>query len=241
MQIQEISPDAYNVGVINSIKHLFEDVRQESKPITFALTYMGTYITIMRQGFTKAAALVIEANYHKLYRESDEWVEKRIQEAAKVGYTTVAFGLRLRCPILHQTVLGLRNTPYEAASESRTVGNAQGQSYGMLNNRAGNELYDRLEDTEFEEDILPCADIHDAQYFLVRDSVRPLHWLNVNLIQCMQWQELPELAHDKVKLGAGLDVFHPNWSNAIGLPNNASKQELRRVCKEAMAKYNSNK
>lgn len=48
----------------------------------------------------------------------------------------VAFGLRVRTPLLKQVVFGARGMPYEAAAEGRTAGNALGQSYGLLNNRA---------------------------------------------------------------------------------------------------------
>ena len=45
----------------------------------------------------------------------------------------------------------------------------------------------------------------------------------------MSWQELPEIAHDTVKLGAELDVFYPSWENEITLPNNATQQEIKDV------------
>ena len=46
----------------------------------------------------------------------------------------------------------------------------------------------------------------------------------------MSWQKLPEIQHETVKLSGGVDIFYPNWSNAIGLPNNASKQTIKDVC-----------
>jgi DNA polymerase-1 len=224
------------VDSINSIKNDHDDLRQRSKSPTFLLTYGGTHIGIVRLGFTPAEALSIEANYHKLYAESDKWVAGKISEASDLGYVTIAFGLRLRCPILKQTVLGNRRTPFEAEAEGRTVGNALGQSYGLLNNRAGNELMERLAKSEFVEDILPVADIHDAMYFLVRDNIHAIEWLNTNLIECMSWQELPAIKHDKVKLGANLAVYYPSWAHEISLPNNIDAHEIKRVCNEAMIK-----
>jgi DNA polymerase-1 len=43
----------------------------------------------------------------------------------------------------------------------------------------------------------------------------------------MQWQELPEIQHDTVKLGAALDIFWPSWADALELPNDASTEEIR--------------
>lgn len=37
IQYEEITPEEYNVGVINSIKHKYPELRQASKPVTFAL------------------------------------------------------------------------------------------------------------------------------------------------------------------------------------------------------------
>ena len=45
----------------------------------------------------------------------------------------------------------------------------------------------------------------------------------------MEWQNLPEIAHDQVKLGGDVEVFLPDWSNGIPLPNNASEELIEAV------------
>lgn len=77
-------------------------------------------------GFPEDEAKMIEKRYHDLYQESDKWVQDRLTEASQTGYVEVAFGLRVRTPLLHQ-VRGLKRTPYEAEAEGRTAGNALGQ------------------------------------------------------------------------------------------------------------------
>jgi DNA polymerase-1 len=42
----------------------------------------------------------------------------------------------------------------------------------------------------------------------------------------MQWQELPEIAHPSVKLGANLGIFWPSWAKETVLPNNATAAEI---------------
>jgi DNA polymerase-1 len=212
------------VQSINSIEQFYEDLRQESKGPTFALTYGGTYHTLMDQGFSEEEAKEIEGNYHALYKVSDQWVQDKIQKATQTGYTTVAFGLRLRTPLLGKSLYG--KLSYEAQAEGRTMGNAHGQSYGMLNNRAAIEFQERVLNSRFKHDILPISHIHDAQYFIIRDNIATLEFVNNNLIECMQWQELPEIAHDQVKLGGELSVFYPTWADETKLPNNATRQEL---------------
>jgi DNA polymerase-1 len=220
---------------INSIKKLFPEVRQDSKEPTFLLTYGGTYFGLMKNvGLSKEVALSIEDNYHKLYVESDEWVQAKLDKASEVGYLTVAFGLRVRTPLLHQCFMNSSKTLYEAKSESRTGGNALGQSYGMLNNRAAIDLQERLFDTDYRYDILPAAHIHDAQYFLVRDNTDVVSWLNINLAECMAWQDLPELEHDVVKLGGELSLFFPSWKNEHEIPNGFTQDEIKTVIKKSI-------
>ena len=216
---------------VNQLKKNDHPLRQESKAPTFALTYQGTWITLVRNlGWSEEKAKAIEANYHELYKVSDEYIAKRIAQAAQDGYVEVAFGLRVRTPLLGQTILGTRSTPYEAAAEGRTAGNAMGQSYGLLNNRAANAFMERVWASEFKYDVRPVALIHDAIYLLIRDDVRVVEWVNRELITAMQWQELPEIQHDQVKLGAALDIFWPNWSQSVTLPNGADQETIRAMC-----------
>ena len=111
--------------------------------------------------------------------------------------------------------------PYEAKAEGRTAGNALGQSYGLLNNRAAAAFMEAVWDSPFRYDILPCGLIHDAIYILVKRKLNVIEFANRELIKAMRWQELPEIQHDTVKLGAALDIFYPTWADPITLPNEA--------------------
>jgi DNA polymerase-1 len=212
---------------INSIEKKYKKVRQKSKAPTFALTYAGTYKTLMVNcGFTEEAAKAIEANFHKLYAVSDEWNAAKLALAKRDGYTTLAFGLRLHTPVLKASCEG-RARPTEAAAEERSAGNAFGQSYGLLNSRAHHAFMDRVIEAKLWNDIKPAAQIHDAGYYWVRKSVKLLKWVNDNLIPEMEWTEgCPELQHDVIKLGGNLIVYSPNWATEIKLPNNASYREI---------------
>ena len=222
---------------VNTIKEKHAQLRQDSKSPTFLLTYGGTYHGMMNNlGWSEDMAKRIETNYHELYKVSDEYVARRLEQASKDGYVDVAFGLRVRTPLLKQVIFGSSRMPYEAAAEGRTAGNALGQSYGLLNNRAANEFMQKVWNSSYRYDVLPVALIHDAIYLLVRDDVRVVEWVNRELIKSMQWQELPEIQHPTVKLGAALDIFWPDWSHPITLPNDADQKTLRFICDEAQIK-----
>lgn len=226
------------VESINSIQDKYKKLRQESKAPTFLLTYGGSYIGLMQNcGFSEEKAKLIESKYHELYAVSDKWVASKLEQASKDGYITAAFGLRVRTPMLHKVVWNTSKTPYEAQAEGRTAGNALGQSWGTLNNRAANEFMERVWNSPYAEFIRPCAQIHDAQYYLLADNYDVVHWVNQNLVECVQWQDHPDIWHEEVKLGGEFGIFYPSWANEISLKNGASIEEIRSTCTEGYDRY----
>lgn len=226
-RIEEIEARRFDVDEINSIQVKYKPQRQESKVPTFALTYDGTFNTLMTgSGFSREKAKLIEARYHELYKVSDQWVASKLDEASKTGYVTVAFGLRVRTPLLKQVIRRTSKTPYEAEAEGRSAGNALGQSWCLLNSRAGVEFNAIVRASNYRLDIRPCAQIHDAQYFLIRDDIGAILFTNEHLVKAVQWQEHPDIAHDEVKLGGELSIFHPNWSKEYTIPNGATADEI---------------
>jgi DNA polymerase I len=220
--------DPNSVESINSIAKKYKQYRQDSKAPTFALTYQGTYHTLMNNcGFSKELAQAIETAYKGLYKVSIKWVNDKLEQATKDGYVTVAFGLRVRTPLLKQTVLNTRKTPREAQAEGRTAGNAMGQSYCMLNNRAASEFMGKVRKSKYRLDIKPCAHIHDAQYYLIRDAgFGPLMYMNEHLPKAVAWQDDPEIYHDKVKLSGSVEIFWPNWNHGFDIPNSANEDVI---------------
>lgn len=215
------------VSSINSIKKLFDPVRHDSKAPTFMMTYGGSEHGLVEKfGFSKKEAREIYGNYHTLYIESDEYVQRRIDEAANLGYITLAFGLRLRCPLLSNTI---RKSSYQArgtSEDERTLGNAIGQSYGQLNNRAMVAFMNHVWNSKFKYEIFPIAPIHDASYYITYDDLDAIMFVNKHLITEMQWQEDPLIAHDRVKIGAELDIAYPNWAYPFTIPNGADAKTI---------------
>jgi len=234
---QMVGIDPEDVSSINSISKKYPHLRQLSKSPTFALTYMGTYKTLMKTfGFTEEMAKQIEANYHQLYRVSDEWVQARIKEAQKTGYVELAFGLRLRTPMLPQVILESEALPYQVHKEIKTAGNALGQSYGLLNSNSANLFMQRVWKSEYATSVLPISQIHDSQYYMIRNNLGCLKWVNDNLIQCMKWNKLPAIQHPVVKLEASLELYYPDWSQPISIPNKLSLDKLGKHLKFELTK-----
>lgn len=235
-QMPDIDPNS--VESVNAIKTKYPDLRQDSKGPTFLLTYGGTHHGIVSQfNIPLDKAIQIETRYHELYRVSDAWVAARIAEAGQTGYVTGAFGLRLRTPLLRQVILGTSRTPYEAQAEGRTAGNALGQSWCLLNSRAGSELMGRVRSSKYRLDIRPCAQIHDAGYVLIRDDMDVLLYTNHHYSEAVRWQDHPDIAHDQVKLSGQLGIFFPSWAEEMPIPNKTDAEEIKALAQKHHAKH----
>lgn len=224
-QMPDINPDS--VESINSIAEKYPDLRDSGKAPTFAKTYQGTWRTLMdRCGFSKAFAIQISDAFDDLYRTSIEWVQKKLDQASIDGYVTVAFGHRVRTPRLAQVIRGTSKTPYEAEAEGRSAGNALGQSWCMLNSRAASEFLGKVRTSAHKHWIRPCAQIHDASYYLVKDDLPTLHFANTHLVAAAEWQDHPDIAHNEVHLGGTLEIYWPTWTDGIKVPNYATEEQI---------------
>jgi DNA polymerase-1 len=233
-QMPDINPNS--VPSINSIESAYKMLRQDSKAPTFALTYQGTWKTLMTNcGFSMEKAQMVEAKYKALYKVSIAWVQGKLDQASKDGYVTAAFGLRVRTPLLAQVVRGTSKTPHEAEAEGRTAGNALGQSWCLLNSRANMEFMQGVRKSKHRLAIRPCAQIHDAGYFLIRDDIDALLYTNEHLVKAVQWQDHPDIAHPEVKLGGELSIFYPSWDTEITIPNGASEAVLAETIEAALS------
>lgn len=209
-----------------------EAIRQEAKAPSFALQYGGTWATLHKNiGLPKPVAKAVEIGYHKLYGGLAAFAALNTKFASKHGYVECAFGLRLRTPLLKQCVMGTSKTPREAESEARSAGNAITQSYGMLSNRVAIAMQKRIEESPYRYDIFLSNQIHDAIYFVWKDDVHITHWLNLALIEEMEWQEYPAIQSEDVKIGGEMD-FGYSWDKQITIPNKASLEQIIELRKQ---------
>ena len=243
MKIEPITEIEYRVGVINSIAKTHKALRQQSKPCTFSQQYGGTYRTLMvNSGFDEDTAKAIESNYHKAYRVTKTWEDALIAQASKDGYVTCAFGLRLRTPLLKQTLLNVSATPQAATGEQRTAINAVQQSWGLLNTRAGIATMRQVRaNKDLRLNIRPSSQIHDSQYFIVRNDPDILLWLNEVLVKEVNWNHDPKIFHPQVNLGGNLSVFYPSWDKELEIPNNISKTQLESLANDYVSTFQTNK
>lgn len=235
-ELDKLAPEEIKVK-LEELKAEYKHDRQRSKQVSFALQYGGSPITLEKNnGFSHEEAQAIYDNYHKLYKISTEFKAKAIEQAQKDGYVTGAFGLRVRTPVLYKTIRGLKTSPKEVEAEARTAANAIMQSWCCLNSRSASEFMSIVRASEYKEDIRLCAEVHDATYFLVRDDIDVVLWLNENLVKCVEWQNDPVIADGTVHLGGELSLFFPDWAHEITVPNHCSKEELLNLVDDSVNK-----
>lgn len=236
-QMPDIDPTS--VESINSIAVKYKPLRGESKAPTFALTYQGTWKTLMTNcGFSEEKAKNTEARFKELYVWSIKWIEAKIEEASKRGYIETAFGLRVRTPLLHQVIRGNSRTPHEAEAEGRTAGNALGQGWCLLNSRAWNEFMgDHVRPNPvMRMNIRPCAQIHDAGYALVKDDMATVLFMNKHLVDAVNWQDHDDIRHPDVGLGGELSLFYPTWADEMEIPNGATAEQIETLLQKHVDK-----
>lgn len=233
----EVNSKEY-IDIVNSIADHpeYSQFRQRSKSPTFALTYAGTYLTLMKNlGFTEEEARKVEEQYHTLYQVSTLFIQAKINQAIIDGHVTGAFGLRVRTPLLGASLPNTKLSS-EAAAEARTAGNALGQGWGLLNDRAMNAVMNQVDNSKWRGMVQPCAKIHDCCYYLVRNNAELLTWFNELVVKESLWQDHPEIYHPEVGLGGQLDVFYPNWATPLTLPEECSQEEVVSLVQEHIGK-----
>lgn len=177
-------------------------------------------------GFPEPKAKAIEDGHKKLYHVLHSWSQDNKVKMINQGYISCAFGLKVRTPLLAKSMLGDSSPLLE--SEFRGANNAVTQSWGLLTTRAGTEFKQRLDVSTERFNILNINFIHDAIYLLARKTVPTIRWVNKHLIECMKWQDHPDIKSDEIKLEAELDIGL-GWDKMLTLPNNATDEQIQEL------------
>ena len=237
---KEITHEQYEATIINSIEDIYTAKRQKGKSPTFLLQFDGTFYGLMRKfGFSKKVAKQIESKFLEMYKKSKAWTAKRIKKAHKDGYVTGAFNLRLKTPILKQTMWRSSLAPGETGVEARSAGNMiSGQSYGILTLRAFGEFMKKVrKHKKYATRIAPWSSIYDAIYLEIDDDAEQVYWVNKQLVKEMiNIDGCPELEHPKVKMKTVLAIYYPTWADEHKIPNDASLKDIKKIMKEMRKK-----
>ena len=221
--IDEMDPES-----INSIKHKYPILRQDSKNSTFALNYGGTASTLERNGLDPELAEQIEKSHKDTYKVLHSWGKKNLNKMAKLGYVTTAFGLKVRTPALTKCVIN-DSMPKIAAKEFLSANNAMSQSHSLMTTVSATEFRKRVEESDYRNDIFVVNFIHDAIYLIVRDDAEIVQWVNTHLIDCMVKSGDDQIrGNTEVPILANLEVGK-SWGDMVELPEDSSIEHIIEV------------
>jgi len=230
-QMPDINPD--DPESINSIADKYPKLRQDSKPNTFALNYMGTALTLHHNnGIPMDQAMKIEEGHKVMYKVLHEWGQENKLKMANDGYISCAFGLKVRTPMLAKSLIDSKITPSKVKAEFRSGNNAVTQSHGQMTVNAGNMFRERLEKSKYRHSVLLINFIHDAIYLIIQEDLEVIEWVNKNVIDCMVNSGDSQVHGNKeVPILANLEIGL-SWDKQYELPNNANQDEIKKVLKE---------
>jgi len=214
------SLDLNDPASINRIKTECPEIRDKSKSPSFGMAYgsgPGKVQALLKCSRAKAES--VYNSYHTLYYGTAQFAKQSIAEAKRDGFTTGAFGLKLRTPRINS-----RNETI-AGQEGRSLNNMKIQSYGLLMNRAGILFQERIEAAGYANEVILINQIHDALYLLVKDDAEIVKWVNENLIEVMN---LPYLDDEPVHNESELDIGR-TWKDQVTIKNDTTLEEIKEV------------
>ena len=205
------------------IKEKAPDLRQDSKSVTFALQYGGTFRTVAKSlGCSNERAEEIVASYHKLHGGVTAYYKKMTDAAEETGHYLIETGLKLRAP-------GLQSLDeHVVGSTERSAENALIQGFGMLTVIAMNKLQVIIEEENMEDKVVIIMNIHDAIYGYCDDDVSVIKWLNEKLVEVMV-EDFYE--GQDIKLKAEMDIGY-TWKQQKTLDNGTTLEDIIEILKE---------
>lgn len=181
-------------------------LRNDSKPCTFKLAYMGFPDDHKGGSITQA---IFDRYHTKLYpgvaKFRDDYV---IPTSKEQNYLHLNWGLRVYSSNPKADLLSLNNANF--------------QGYSDLTLIAGTKFRDRYLANGNPYNIIGLNIIHDALYYELDDTPEAIQWVNNNLIACM----IPDFLKDQtVHLRAEAD-FGYDQAHMVTVPNNADLQTI---------------
>lgn len=79
----------------------------------------------------------------------------------------------------------------------------------------------------------------DATYYLVRNDISTVTKLNELVVKEAYWNDHPDIYHPDVGLGGQLDIFYPDWSTPLTLPEDCTEEKLIELATEHKEKLST--
>lgn len=190
-------------------------LRQDSKPITFKLAYLGMADNHKGGVITPE----IYENYHTTLYPN---IMKQVKEYI---IPTVTETKELHCG------LGFKIRSDRPETDVRTLNNALNQFWSILTAIGINELHHRIDETFVSSDTVQVTStIYDSIYGICLADPEVIHWLNENIVEILTKDFVEgQLVKNEANLEIGL-----NWANTHNIDNGASLEDITKLLEDIL-------
>lgn len=200
---------AFNKAVADGNKTL-KALRQDSKPITFKLAYLGMPDSHKGGAITQD---IYDGYHNVLYPNIMKQVNEYILPTVKSeGRLHLGLGFYIKSD--------------KPETDVRTLNNSLNQFWSTLTAISINELHRRIDDTFVSSDTIQVtANIYDAIYGICLADSTVIKWLNDNIVEIMTKDFIVgQAVHNEAALEIGT-----NWSDLHHIDNHASLEDITNI------------
>jgi hypothetical protein len=124
--------------------------------------------------------------------------------------------------------LGFRMYTDDPDRDIRTLNNGTCQFWSILTALTIDKMYQLIDEAGYAGDIFVTSTIYDSIYFIIRDTVKHIKWLNDTLIPIMEQDFMEgQILPNSAELEIG-----PDWSTLHVLPHSADEEKIREIRKK---------
>ena len=191
-----------------------EEVRQDSKPISFGLAY-GAYpkkVAATVKIPLDEATNIFNAYHNELYPGITKYRENYVlQTAHETGRIHLGLGFYMKTD--------------DPDRDIRTLNNGTCQFWSILTALTINKLHQLIDEAGYSKDILVTSTIYDSVYFEVREDPTIIKWLNDTIIPIMTTDFM---LNQTIKNDADLEIGR-DWADLHKLGHNASIDDITTI------------
>lgn len=192
-------------------------LRSNSKRISFGLAY-GCYppkVAASAKIPLQEAEGIFDAYHNVMFPGITRYRENYVLKTAKdQGYIHLGLGFRMYTD--------------DPDRDIRTLNNGTCQFWSILTALTIDKMYQLIDEAGYARDIFVTSTIYDSIYFIIRDSVKHIKWLNDTLIPIMEQDFMEgQILSNSAELEIG-----PDWSTLHVLPHSADEEMIREIRKK---------
>lgn len=195
-----------------------KQIRQDSKPITFKLSY-GGYPDAHKGGVITQE--LYDKYHYKLYPGITRFRQRVLEKAKQNKYIHLGLG----CYLYTNNV----------EKHERTLFNANIQFWSILTLLTINKFHKLVKENNLNSKVKTISSIYDSIYLVVKKDAKVIKWVNDNIIPILT----KDFVKNQIVKNEAEGEIGYNWNDLHPIPNNASLNNIKTIL-ETMKKESMN-